>query len=39
MDIVVYPDSPKDEGYFTALELALSVAAAASMPGNTLLKI
>lgn len=34
MDIVVNPDSPKDEGDFTALELASSVAAAASMPGK-----
>ncbi len=30
MTIVVNPDSPKDEGDFTALEIALSVAAAAS---------
>lgn len=34
MDIIVNPNSPKDEGDFTALELASSVAAAASMPGK-----
>ncbi len=31
MDIVVNPNSPKDEGDYTAIELALSVAAAASI--------
>lgn len=34
MDIIVNPASPKDEGDFTTLELASSIAAAASMPGK-----